>query len=220
MSEKKFRFVSPGIFLNEIDNSLLPRQPEDVGPVVIGRTQRGPAMRPVKVNSFLEFTELFGSPVPGGEGGDVWRNGNRTTPMYATYAARAWLRNGSPLTVVRTLGSQADQGAVPAGEAGWQVGTDSYGLFLAASGSGSMTGTMAAIFYLDAGSTIQLNGKDVAGTPPTSAATLIQSQGANYEFKAVVNDGATDTNIVFNLNPGSSKYIRKVFNTNPTLLGT
>ena len=219
MSEKKFRFVSPGIFLNEIDNSLLPRQPEDVGPVVIGRTQRGPAMRPVKVNSFLEFTELFGSPVPGGEGGDVWRNGNRTTPMYATYAARAWLRNGSPLTVVRTLGSQADQGALPAGEAGWQVGTDSYGLFVCASGSGSMTGTMAAIFYLDASSSFQLSGNQVSGGATTAAATLIESQGANYEFKAVVSDGVTPTNIVFNLNPGSSKYIRKVFNTNPTLLG-
>ena len=40
---RKFRFVSPGVFLDEIDNSQLPRTPnfEQVGPVVIGRTLRG-----------------------------------------------------------------------------------------------------------------------------------------------------------------------------------
>ena len=220
MSEKKFRFVSPGIFLNEIDNSLLPRQAEDVGPVVIGRTQRGPAMRPVKVNSFLEFTELFGTPIPGGEGGDVWRDGNRTSPTYAAYAARAWLKNGSPLTVVRCLGEQAQNGATSAGEAGWQMGAsgESYGLFVAASGS-AITGTLAAIFYLDSGTTIELSGTELTGAGTTQGdATLVKSQGDNFEFKAVI-AGGEDTTVTFNLNPASSKHIRKVFNTNPTLLG-
>ena len=34
MSVKKFRFVSPGVFINEIDNSFLPDTPDKVGPVV------------------------------------------------------------------------------------------------------------------------------------------------------------------------------------------
>ena len=46
MSVKKFKFVSPGVFINEIDNSQLPATPVDVGPVVIGRFPRGPAMVP------------------------------------------------------------------------------------------------------------------------------------------------------------------------------
>jgi len=29
MSVSKFRFVSPGVFVNEIDNSQLPRLPEE-----------------------------------------------------------------------------------------------------------------------------------------------------------------------------------------------
>ena len=41
---KKFRFVSPGIFLNEIDQSYLSAQPTVVGPVIIGRTEKGPGM--------------------------------------------------------------------------------------------------------------------------------------------------------------------------------
>ena len=89
MSSQKFRFVSPGIFMNEVDKSQLDKTPAPVGPVVIGRSERGPGLRPVTVNSFLEFAELFGNPVPGGESEDVWRNGNKTSPMYATYAARA-----------------------------------------------------------------------------------------------------------------------------------
>ena len=36
MSIKQFKFVSPGVFINEIDNSFLPDLPDKVGPVVIG----------------------------------------------------------------------------------------------------------------------------------------------------------------------------------------
>ena len=131
MSVKKFRFVSPGIFINEIDNSQLPGAAEGIGPVVIGRAERGPGMRPVTVNSFSEFIEMFGNPIPGGEGGDIWRDGNRTAPTYAAYAAQAWLRNAAPLTFIRLLGHQHDDATV-GGVAGWSIGDDggAYGLFI------------------------------------------------------------------------------------------
>ena len=110
MAERKFKFVSPGIFLDEIDNSALTALPEDIGPVVIGRSEKGPAMRPVKVDSFSDFVELFGSPNPGGgSDGDVWRNNAPLGPTYAVYAAQAWLKNNSPLTFVRLLGEQHPQ---------------------------------------------------------------------------------------------------------------
>ena len=68
MSVKNYRFVSPGVFVNEIDNSQLPASPAGQGPVIIGRAEKGPSMRPVTVNSFSEFVNIFGSPVPGGVG--------------------------------------------------------------------------------------------------------------------------------------------------------
>ena len=40
---RKFRFVSPGIFLREVDNSRLPALPDAVGPTIIGRYNQGPA---------------------------------------------------------------------------------------------------------------------------------------------------------------------------------
>ena len=108
MSAKNFKFVSPGVFIKEIDLSGIEALPEGIGPVVIGRTLKGPAMRPVRVNSRKEFVEVFGLPVPGHSSGDVWRRpgGVNTGPTYASYAAMAWLKNNSPLTVIRLLGTQ------------------------------------------------------------------------------------------------------------------
>ena len=51
MASRKFRFVSPGVFLKEIDNSQIPGIPEGVGPVIIGRARNGPMMKPRKVRS-------------------------------------------------------------------------------------------------------------------------------------------------------------------------
>ena len=44
MSVKSFKFVSPGVFINEIDNSFIPAEADIIGPVVIGRSRRGLAM--------------------------------------------------------------------------------------------------------------------------------------------------------------------------------
>jgi hypothetical protein len=118
MSVTRFRFVSPGIFVNEIDQSQLPREFEDIGPVVVGRSVKGPMMRPVKVQSRLEFEELFGAPIVGGSNVDFWREGNQTAPTYGAFAAEAYLKNAGPLTFVR-LGGLQNPNALPNGKAGW-----------------------------------------------------------------------------------------------------
>tara|TARA_Y100000310_G_scaffold270448_1_gene284274 strand:- start:40 stop:3021 length:2982 start_codon:yes stop_codon:yes gene_type:complete len=278
MPVKSFKFISPGIFINEIDNSQLPRVAADMGPVLIGRTEKGPAMRPVKVGSFSEYVEIFGNPLAGGEGGDVWRDGNYTAPTYAGFAAQAYLRNSNALTVVRLLGAQdsrvsAGQGG-GAGRAGWETDktlntTDlatnggAYGLFVWNSGSmnsmgGSktnnenfvegqvVTGALAAVWYLNEGC-IELSGtrRDHSGSvmyaanerQSTGTAGLIRSLGgtvgaasvepsspgaAANEWRAIIRNASNtivhETN--FNFSPSSAKYIRKVFNTNPTLTNT
>lgn len=40
MSVDKFKFVSPGVFIDEIDESGIPALPERMGPVVVGRFKR------------------------------------------------------------------------------------------------------------------------------------------------------------------------------------
>ena len=121
MPVKSFKFVSPGVFINEIDNSFRPRRPEAIGPVIVGRSVRGLAMQPVKLESFSDFLTMYGDTVPGNGGGDIYRDGNYQSPMYGTYAAKAFLNASvAPVTYMRLLGSQHDS-ATADGKAGWQT---------------------------------------------------------------------------------------------------
>ena len=101
MSASKFKFVSPGVFLEEIDKSRLPALPDEMGPLIIGTSKMGPAYQPVRVDSYLDFIRVFGEPGSGGAGDDVWRDGSTLlSPDYGAYAAKAYLRNNAPLTFV------------------------------------------------------------------------------------------------------------------------
>ena len=121
---RKFDFLSPGIEIREVDQSILPSEVDADGPVFIGRFRKGPGMKPAKVRSLEYFTQVYGNPVPGGSSlqGDIWRDGPQlSAPTYAAYAAQAWLASRtSPVNLVRLLGDQHPQ-ALESGKAGWQL---------------------------------------------------------------------------------------------------
>jgi hypothetical protein len=261
MSERKFRFVSPGVFINEIDNSQLPNQLPDVGPVIIGRAERGPGLVPVRVESPSEFVELYGNPIPGRRGGDVWRDGNFVGPTYGAYAAMGYLRAGvGPITYVRLVGEQSpDATSTNGGEAGWSTidsslsvattpnvaiasNAGAYGLFIAESSSYIKTYPegpfnqrqgrggqfyLAAVWHMNSGCSIALSGaiatasvnsSIASGYATTAAAGLpIANVDGGLTFKAIVDDGSETYTTTFDFDKNSSKYIRKVFNTNPQL---
>jgi Phage tail sheath C-terminal domain len=221
MPIEKFRFVSPGVQAQEVDQSQIPRTPEDMGPVIIGRSLRGPVMRPVKVGSFSDFVDVFGEPVAGGVGGDVWRNGNKTAPTYGAYAAQAYLRNSSPVTFIRLAGYENPD--AQGGEAGWEAMDAAYGLFIAPIVSSSAdvysipatTASLAAVIYANSGQ-YGLTGKPLSGSTESVSGLLgnwVRATGTNGEFKLVVG-GVTKT---VNFDENSKKYIRSVLNTNPIL---
>ena len=242
MSVKNYRFVSPGVFVNEIDNSQLPASPAGIGPVIIGRAEKGPALRPTTVNSFEEFVNVFGTPNPGNSGDDVWRQGaNTTATTYGMYAAQAYLRNSSPLTYIRLLGAESDnpdtgvQGT--GGEAGWDLGGDAYGLFLfqTASTGFVVTGALAAVLYGKENVEFALSSSNVlvsgaggsfvtGGNNAILGSDLIVQtvgSGNDREYKIVVTgSGITNETITFNFTENDSRYIRKVLNTNPQLTNT
>lgn len=83
------RMISPGVFTTENDLSYLPQGISEIGTAFIGPTAKGPAFRPVIVQSQEEFTALFGD----------------TTPdFYTPYAVQNYLREASRATVCRVLG--------------------------------------------------------------------------------------------------------------------
>ena len=234
MSVKNYRFVSPGVFVNEIDNSQLPASPAGIGPVIIGRAEKGPALRPTTVNSFEEFVNVFGTPNPGRSGDDVWRQGaNTTATTYGMYAAQAYLRNSSPLTYIRLLGAETDN-AAGGGEAGWNAGASgvAWGLVLFQTGAAStvLTGALGAIVYAQSGVELQLSGNILRNTGTTyvssvaltgSDVVVLSTNNDAKEFKTIIYSGSTtlDT-ITTNFNRSDSSYIRKALNTNPQLLNS
>lgn len=231
MTARKFKFVSPGVFLSEIDNSQLPGEVDAVGPIIFGRAAYGPGMRPFKVTSKAELIENFGNPIPGNGGGDIWREGNKSGPTYGLYGALAYLDAGvGPVTFYRLLGEE-NVNKTSAGSAGWTTSGSAnssvssnggaYGLFIcdSASAGSPVTGALAAVWYLNKGA-IVLSGTLRGGTAGvTGSAAMIASTGADREFRAIVLDetGAKKYETAFNFNRSSEKYIRKVFNTNPQL---
>jgi hypothetical protein len=229
---KKFRFVSPGIFLNEVDQSQIPEDAEIVGPVIIGRAEKGPGMIPVKINSFSEFVEVFGAPIDGkGAVDDVWRDGNYSSPTYGGYAAQAYLKAGvGPVNFIRLMGTQHSD-ATGAGIAGWETTNSpsttlaanggAFGLFVWNSGSsGEKTAALAATFYMNSGSVPVLVGNSGYGVSREAAATVIDSDSTgNFKVKILNSTGATTRKATFSLTEGSSNYIRNAFNTNPQLVG-
>lgn len=204
MSIKRFKFVSPGVFINEIDNSFRPENVAAIGPVVVGRASRGPAMRPVQVQSYSDFLETFGDTVPGAGQGDVYRNGNYQSPMYGTYAAKAFLRaNVAPLTYIRLLGNQtvAGKAAGGAAAAGWKTDNDadsgrgsaittlggSYGLWVFESGSSatqSATASLGAIIYCQDGAPLLsgsiYGGRAVSGSSANGATAVVGQYLPNW----------------------------------------
>ena len=248
---RKFKFVSPGIFLREIDNSQLPANAPQVGPVIIGRARKGPANRPYRVESFSEFIDVFGEPVAGGSGGDYFREGNIAGPTYGVYAAQAYLdAQVGPVTFIRTLGEQnpdADSSDTDA-LAGWQTAQEfsgdqnlnvrmqkggAYGLFIVDSGSntGNLTqtatsGTLAAVWYCNSGSSLVLSGNcrpashSTTAFPVSGAAVVIASDSTLTFTAEVVGENTSLYKTEFNFNRNSDKYIRKVFNTNPTTVNS
>jgi hypothetical protein len=209
MAIDKFNFVSPGVQINEIDDSVIAPASPELGPVVIGRTTRGPLMQPVRVSSVAELETIFG-PTSNGEttGLDVWRSDLPTAPTFATYAAKAFLRNSAPVTVIR-LGGVDDPGVGYTGKPGWKAGVV-HQLFV----SGTSGYTLAANIYASSSLEVKLSGStsEVSASGGGGAVTL--TGGAvkltiGAEAKTIKFGPSTDTS-----------FIRGAFSTDPTAYST
>lgn len=206
MAIEKFRFVSPGVQINEIDDSVIAPTPPAIGPVVIGRTAKGPSMQPVLVNTIGELEKVFGSPSNGIVGAaDVWRTDVPTAPTFATYAARAFLRNSSPVTVVRLAGVAKE--ANQSGNPGWSV-NNAYHVY-ALSGT---TATLAALVYGNTGFELQVS-NSAGGFVTNNSGTV--SNGIVKLFLSSSTGGREEVQVSLTAFTSSS-FIRNELNTNST----
>jgi hypothetical protein len=104
------KFLSPGVFTSELDQSQLAQGVAGIGAALIGRTPFGPAFMPAVVKGYDDFAQRFGA----------------VDPEFALpYAARGYLQNAGAATVVRVLGHKDGTGTVATSAAyplGWIPG--------------------------------------------------------------------------------------------------
>ena len=147
----KFDFVSPGIELREIDQSAIAPVPEQDGMLLIGRAKKGPAMKPIKINSISNFHQTFGTPMDGVKKSDPWRQGNTGAGGWAAYAAEAYLAaNVGPVKFIRLAGLEESSSK----KAGWNIAaspsatetlnTGAMGLFVSEVDDANIVATIAA----------------------------------------------------------------------------
>jgi len=242
MAVENYKFVSPTIETREVSQGKTRRPVEEVGPVIIGRFTKGPWKATIQDEK--ELLQVFGQPESGvgSKTNDFWRERYAQAPTYGSYAAYAYLQNAGPVTIINLKGLEHPR-KTTGGEAGYPKSSDdltpnatasqnagAYGLFLIDSASSytanSPKGVLAAVFYLQSGSSIRLTGEDVDGNNVTSetsgSAHWIKSSGVNKQFTTVikqqgVSHGKSAITASFDFSENSSKFIRKVLNTNPVL---
>lgn len=83
------KIISAGVFTQENDLSYFSRGISEIGASVIGWTKQGPAFQPTVVESYDEFTQVFGG---------------KNEDLFVPYLADEYLRNSGKLTVTRVLG--------------------------------------------------------------------------------------------------------------------
>ena len=241
--ERKFKFVSPGVFTNEIDKSQFTNPAPNLGPVIVGRAQKGTSLVPVVCKDLNEFTSIFGDPEPGTQQTpDVWRNGSHAAPLYGSYAAKAYLnasQGDSPVTFIRLAGVNNDAAtdANVKSKAGWFITQakaataaatkGAYGLFACGVNAGetSVTGALAAVFYVNAAAVVASGTAGLEGGDPAIAGVgrLINSATDTNSVNLLITDGtaANDEIIEVSLAEGSDRFIRKSsLNKNPQFVSS
>jgi len=89
-------FLSPGVFPNEIDLSVLPTAVGPLRPVFIGTAQKGPVNEPVFVSNSQQALDSFGDPIP-------------ESPLM--YGVLAYMEEGNQAYILR-VGIECEAGQV------------------------------------------------------------------------------------------------------------
>lgn len=83
--------VSPGIYINENDQSFLPEGIIQAGAAIVGPTVKGPVERPTLVTSYNDYVSKFG---------DLITSGGATYSFFSSTAAYNYFNNGGDTLLV------------------------------------------------------------------------------------------------------------------------
>ena len=203
---------SPGVKLNEIDNTYLTGQPIQVGAAIIGPTVKGPVEVPTVVTSYSEYKTVFG---------DVLTSGSDTYSYLTSIAAYNYFNYGGESLLVARVVSGSYTPATSS-----TVADDSAYVFDGYVSSSYVTGGGVNIFELKTlsegtimnNSVVGASGSLTNGTPDNIRFEITSPNASKGTFNLLVRrgDDTTAKPIVlesFNnvsLDPKSNNFISRV----------
>jgi phage tail sheath protein FI len=107
--------ISPGVTLNEIDNTFLLGQPVQAGAAIIGPTTKGPVEQPTLVTSYSDYTSIFGDTLLSSSNSYSYLT-SIAAYSYFNYGGESLLvtrvTSGSYTPATSSIGSSAESGAI------------------------------------------------------------------------------------------------------------
>ena len=215
--------ISPGVTLNEIDNTFLLGQPVQAGAAIIGPTVKGPIEQPTLVTSYSDFNSLFG---------DKLLSGSNTFSYLTSIAAYSYFNNGGEsLLVTRVVSGSytaATSSRIPSGSFDRSNATSLYvnnGMY-----TGSSNFSNTSPFVLETitegivannnttGSTYYTNGLLTSGSKDNLRFEISNVNTSSGFFNVLVRQGndlenkklVLETWNRVSLDPNSDRYISKI----------
>jgi hypothetical protein len=155
--------ISPGVTLNEIDNTFLLGQPVQAGAAIIGPTVKGPVEQPTLVTSYSDYQSIFG---------DTFVSGSGSYSYLTSISAYSYFNyGGESLLVTRVVSGS------------YTAATSSF----IATGSGDISGSGVNQYY-----TATSGGPFVLETIAKGAKQDNDSIGGSYYSDGLLSDGTKD----------------------------
>ena len=215
--------ISPGVTLNELDNSYLSGQPIQVGAAIIGPTVKGPVEVPTVVTSYSEYKNVFG---------DIITSGSDVYSYFTSIAAYNYFNyGGQSLLVARVVSgsySEATSSIVATGSA--QITAEGYATSSYAGANAFVLETLSEGADQN-NATLGVSGSLTLGTADNIRFEITSPNTSSGAFNVIIRQGSDTTNkkVVLesfngvNLDPKSPNYIARVIgdtklNYNPSTL--
>ena len=205
--------VSPGIYINETDQSFIPEGIVEAGAALVGSTAKGPVRIPTLVSSYPDFVAKFGDVITSGSGTDT-----TTHPSFLNQAAYNYFENGgSTLLVSRAVtGSYSSATASVDGVAS---GVQSFELNTRAEGVDQNSAAIAANSngLFSSGSTLNVRYEITNSNTSSGTFTLVIRRGDDDDNNKII----LEQYVGLTLDPFDNNYIGKIVGTQySTIAGT
>ena len=193
---------SPGVTLNEIDNTFLTGQPVQAGAAIIGPTVKGPVEVPTLVTSYSDFKNRFG---------DLLVSGGDAYSYFTSIAAYNYFNyGGTSLLVTRVVtGSYtaATSSLIETGSGGPTTGLSPFTLETLSQGTiMNNNGTEGTNNVLSTGTEDNLRWEITNSNTGSGTFNVLIRRGNDASNKKIVLESFNNVN----LDPNSSRYIAKV----------